>query len=224
MSDSSKEGTSLELTQAIADYESAIAAMEGAKSKTALAEVLELLQTRDRIEAILETDRQAQTLSHSKTLAQLIALDRRLSALAGAIADDDQLLHCRESLQPPETAWWWFLSPPQPPAPPVSKWDKFDWVWNSLTVACLLFAASFATNTIQAFSQNGMNVLQTFGTFTQGAGLVLVSGGALTDKGQKAVKDILSSLKIPPEYQAEATLGFSALVLLGTYGINQSLP
>lgn len=207
---------SSKLTQAIADYERAIADMEVLKSKPPLAQVLELLQTRDRVEEL----RQTETVPSSQTLAELISLDRRLLALAEAIACDDQLIDCRKSLQPPETAWWWFLPPPKEPIP---KSDKFDWVWNGLTVACLLFATTFATNTFKAFSQNGMNLLQTFGTISQSAGLVLVSGGALTDKGQKAVKDILASFKIPPAYYAETTFAFSALVLLGTYGINQSL-
>ena len=211
---------SSKLAQAIADYERAIAAMEALESKPSLAQVLELLQTRDRVEELRETE----TVTSSQTLAELISLDRRLMGLAETIACDDQLSDCRQSLHPPETAWWWFLSPPKPPAPAIPKSDKFDWAWNALTVACLLFASGFATNTIQAFSQNGMNLLQTFGTIGQSAGLVLVSGGALTNKGQKAVKNILTSLKIPPAYQAETTCAFSALVLLSTYGINQSLP
>ena len=108
--------------------------------------------------------------------------------------------------------------------PPRRKWTDFDWIWNTITVGCLVLGGTFATDTVQAFSQGQWDLLQTFGTIGQGAGLVFVTGGALTDRGRQGIKLVLTSLGIAPAYQAEVTCAFAAVTLAATYGVNQSLP
>ena len=51
-----------------------------------------------------------------------------------------------------------------------------------------------------------------------------MSGGALTSQGRKVIGDMLTSMKISPEYQARTTFVLAAVVLLLTYGVNQALP
>lgn len=101
---------------------------------------------------------------------------------------------------------------------------KSDWAWNILTVSCLVISGTFVTNTLHAFSQNGMDLLQTFGAISQGAGLLLITGGTLTDKGKQVIQDMLATFKVPPNRQAAGTfvLALSVLVLTGI--INFSLP
>lgn len=79
------------------------------------------------------------------------------------------------------------------------------------------------TNTAQAFSRGGWDILQTLGTVGQGAGLVFVTGGALTDRGRLALQNVLKSLNIQPEYQAEVTCAGAFLTLACSYGVYQSL-
>lgn len=104
------------------------------------------------------------------------------------------------------------------------SWTDFDWVWNALTVVFLVGSGAFATTTAQAFAQGNWDVLQTLGTVSQGAGLVFVTGGALTDRGRKAMQDVLTNLGIPVRYQSEVTCLAAAGTLALTYGIHQNLP
>ncbi len=101
---------------------------------------------------------------------------------------------------------------------------KTDWIWNALTIACLVISSSFVTNTLHAFSQDGFDLLQTFGAISQGAGLLLITGGTLTYKGKQVIKDILATFKVSPNYQAFGTFLIALAVLIITFLINLSLP
>ncbi|MEM9538198.1 MAG: tetratricopeptide repeat protein [Cyanobacteria bacterium P01_E01_bin.42] len=209
-------------TEALLHYQQAIAILNTNESPN-LAQILTALTSRDVVEAA-RTD-----LSelNGERLAELVELDDRLQQCAGAIAAHPQIEQCRNTLQPHQTAWWWFLKAPPPPPPKPSKYAKLfeqDWLWNFLTVVCLVGAGTFATDTVQKLSSENLNLLQTFSTIGQGAGLVLVTGGTLTDKGQKVVRETLADMGIKPKYQAEATLGFAALLLGVTYAANASIP
>jgi tetratricopeptide (TPR) repeat protein len=216
MDEAEEQAQSL-VDRAIERYQQAIASVESAQSSPSRESILELLLARDALE------QQRQKLAglsgnHSITIVEL---DERLQALAEIITQNDALDSLRQSLQPPESAWWWFL---QPPPKKVNRVDRFDWAWNVLTVGCLVFATSFATQTAKAFSTEGFDLLGTLSTISQGAGLVLVTRGAFTDRGKQEIEHILQSLKILPQFYAEATFGFSALLLAATYGVHSSLP
>ncbi|MEB3163583.1 MAG: hypothetical protein VKK80_10180 [Prochlorothrix sp.] len=108
-------------------------------------------------------------------------------------------------------------------APPKPSWTDYDWVWNTLTLIFLVLSGSFMTNTAQAFSQGGWDILQTLGTVGQGAGLALVTGGALTSQGREALEKALNSLGIPPKYQAEVSCLFAGVTLGLSAAINTNL-
>lgn len=101
---------------------------------------------------------------------------------------------------------------------------KSDWIWNALTVTCLVISGTFVTNTLHAFSQNGLDLLQTFGAISQGAGLLLITGGTLTDKGRQVIQNMLTTFKVAPNRQAEGTFALALTVLIITGIINFSLP
>ncbi len=212
----SEISTTLELERAIERYEEALGALDEAAPNASTQQIVKVLLARDAVEEALPE----KTKASEQKIAALVELDSRLQKQAQAFASNIALAKLRQSLKPPESAWWWFFQAPNQ----VNPWDRFDWLWNGVTVACLVLAGTFATQTVKAMSKDGMDVLQTLGTISQGAGLVLVTGGALTDKGQQTVKNILTSLKIPPQFHAEATCAASAVLLLGTYGVYQSLP
>ncbi|MGK7923831.1 MAG: tetratricopeptide repeat protein [Spirulina sp.] len=188
-----------------------------------LSQILAVLTSRDLVEA---SRRDFSELT-GEDLAELVELDDRLRGLAGAIATHPQLAQCRQTVKPPETAWWWFLEAPAPPPPQPSKLARlfqYDWVWNTITVACLVGAGTYATNTIRAFSNDNLDLLQTFSTISQGAGLVLVTGGTLTQKGQNIIRDTLVKIGIKSQYQAEVTCGLAVLLLSVTFGVNAYIP
>ncbi|MGB0847818.1 MAG: hypothetical protein ACPGSM_13890 [Thiolinea sp.] len=101
---------------------------------------------------------------------------------------------------------------------------KSDWLWNALTVACLVVSGTFVTNTLHAFSRDGFDLLQTFGAISQGAGLLLITGGTLTDKGREIIQNILATFKVSPDRQAEGTFAIAFMILAFTGLINFSLP
>jgi tetratricopeptide (TPR) repeat protein len=111
-------------------------------------------------------------------------------------------------------------------SPPVRKdpRDRFQWAGNVLRVLGFVGAPPFMVNTAKAFSSEGFDLAQTFGTVVQGAGLAVVAKGALTEKGHQQVKNTLNNFNIPPHYHAEATFGMSFALLLVAGGINSSLP
>lgn len=112
----------------------------------------------------------------------------------------------------------------EPPAPAQQRhWTDYDWIWNTLTVICLVFSGSFVTSTAHAFSQDGWDVLQTLGTVGQGAGLAFITGGALTSKGRESLEKALTSLGIAPKYQAEVSFIFAGLALGTSAAINMNL-
>lgn len=106
----------------------------------------------------------------------------------------------------------------------ITRTKKSDWILNILTVACLVVTGTFVTNTLHAFSHNGLDLIQTFGAISQGAGLLLVTGGTLTDKGRQVIQDMLATFKVSPNRQAEGTLAFAFIALVITGAINFSLP
>ncbi len=205
------------LEDAIARYTESLTIIEGQSNTPTLEEIIDVLIARDAIEQLRDDLKNVP----SQFLAALVQLDARLKQQTPKLVANPHLADCRVSTQPPESAWWWFLEA----EPPVeSWWTGFDWLWNLLTVACLVFTGTFVTNTAQAFSSNGFDLLGTFSTITQGAGLVLVTGGALTDQGQQVIEQIWSSLRIPRRFHAEATFVVAALLLFTAYNINQNLP
>jgi tetratricopeptide (TPR) repeat protein len=215
--DETKEQVLSLIDQVIERYQQAIEVIESASPQPSPQSILELFLARDALE---QQRQQWVSLSGSYSIT-IVELDKRLQALAAVITQTTDLESFRQSWQPPESAWWWFL---QPPPKTVNRFDRFDWVWNGLTVGCLVFASSFATQTAKAFSTEGFDLLGTLSTIGQGAGLVLVTRGAVTDRGKQEIEHILQSLKIPPQFYAEATFGFSAFLLAATYGVHSSLP
>lgn len=116
------------------------------------------------------------------------------------------------------------IAPPLPMTETTVPTKKSYWIWNALTVTCLVISGTFVTNTLHAFSQNGLDLLQTFGAISQGAGLLLLTGGTLTDKGRQVITDMLTTFKVPPSHQAEGTFVLALTVLIVTGIINFSLP
>ncbi len=216
------QSTETAISTAISRYAIALQTVEQARHPLPVDVILEVLLARDAVQLAVE---QAQTTDQPPTkaqLAELIALDDRLKGQTAAFCQNDQLTKCRNSLNLVNPPWWWCLEPR--PDTPQSFNSKFDWIWNLGTVACLVVATSFMTQTIQAFSNQGFDFLGTLSTIGQGAGLAFVAGGALTDKGKKAVADTLTTVRIPASLHAEATFAASLVFLGGTYGLYNNLP
>ncbi|MCP4694565.1 MAG: hypothetical protein GY859_41430 [Desulfobacterales bacterium] len=211
-----------ELNQKIDRYEESLTEVEKFKAKSPNTRplILELLIARDDIEQILREMNDVDKTTFEKLCKsddKLIALDERLKKKGVMIADTVSLEKWRGRFSPPEYAWWWFFSPSLPP------WDRFDWVWNALTAGVLALTASYMYNIYSAIHVGNASITTTFSTIAQAAGLALIGGGALSDRGRKKVQNILESLKIPSRFFAEVTLGASLVILYSVYTANSKL-
>jgi len=206
-----------DLVQLLIDYTEAIKNLPS-ESKLTCRQVLKVLRTRDRVQDALQV-----LQLNDEYLAKLVELDLELKQKSGIICNAENLKQLRQSFQPPESSWWWYLEPPAEPSHLKPLSDKFDWLWNVGTVACLVLATSFITQTAKVFSNEGFDFLGTLSTISQGAGLAFVASGALTDKGKQAVAKTLNTIKVPASLHAEVTFGASLILLGATYGINQNL-
>ncbi|HBK66810.1 MAG TPA: hypothetical protein DD000_25775, partial [Cyanobacteria bacterium UBA11166] len=208
------------IDKAIADYQAAILTVDKAQltlSKLSKRKIIEIFLSRDRIEN-LKTEEEFSVNQY----ALLIEWDERLKSFAKALAKQFPLADYRQSVNPPESSWWWFLDSFFPPE--VHKKDRFDWLWYGLTLGCAVVATTFGTTTAQAFSSEGFDILGTFSTVTQGVGVLLLAGGALTENGKETVEKVLGSVGIPPHFHAEAIFTTSALMAASTYGLYANLP
>ena len=227
---------SIRLSKAIAHYDTTLTTLENAiaqpETAVSLPTVTEVLVARDAVEyALTSVSSTAKdeplaeygpdhTSTQAQSYVQLLELDQRLRAQSEAITAAVDLATYRQSLNPDASAWWWFLEPEEPKK---HAGDRFDWVWNGLTVVFLVGTVSFATSTARAFSEEGFDVLGIFGSFSQGAGLALVAGGTFTSRGKKVVEGVLESFKIPTHYHAEITCAFSATLLLASGAMHANL-
>jgi tetratricopeptide (TPR) repeat protein len=218
MQESDYQQNEISLTQRLADYAESLKIL-ATESKLSSRQVLKVLRSRDRLQDALSQASQAD----DEFLAKLVELDLELKQQADSINRAEHLDQLRQNLQPSASAWWWHLEPSAETVHSKPLSAKFDWLWNVGTVACLVLATSFVTQTAKAFSTEGFDFLGTLSTISQGAGLAFVAGGALTDKGRQTVSRSLSSVKIPPSLHAEATFAASVILLGTAYSINQNL-
>lgn len=107
---------------------------------------------------------------------------------------------------------------------PIHLDDRFDWVWNTLTVACLVYTTSCVIAILQPFVIGGLTVTEAAAMIAQGAGITVLSKGALTKEGQAGVQKLLKKVGIAPRWYSEVTLAASVLLLLITSSLHASLP
>ncbi|MEE3716219.1 hypothetical protein V2H45_05610 [Tumidithrix elongata RA019] len=204
----------------IADYADALTIFQSDSDvKLSSREVLRVLRSRDRIYEAL-SDRP--TIS-DEFLEKLVALDIELTQQANVICRVEHFERFRENLQPSESAWWWYLEPIAQKSRFEIFFDQYDWMWNLGTFFCLVLATSFATQTAKAFSEDGFDLLGTFSTLGQGAGLAFVASGALTGGGRQYVSRILISVKISGSLHAVVTFGVALILLASSFAFNKNL-
>jgi tetratricopeptide (TPR) repeat protein len=109
-------------------------------------------------------------------------------------------------------------------AKPAPLFDRFDWVWNTLTVACLVYTTGCVIAILQPFVIGGLTVAEASAMIAQGAGIAFVSKGALTKEGKAGVQKLLVNVGIAPRWHSEVTFVASVLLLLLTASLHASLP
>jgi len=207
----------VKLELALAQYTDALTNLKLAKSEPSEIEILHILVTRDAIEEALSEKTQLSV----ESLAKLLELDNFLKQQAHAIARGAKLAEWRATFHPSTEAWWWFLEPTSDEE--VSHSNRLDPLFNGLTIAGLTAVGAYMTTFVQLFATGGFGFLETLGLLGQG-GLILTVIRTLQNTGQEKIKNLLTKLNISPQFHSQATLGITAMLLLASVGINNSLP
>jgi tetratricopeptide (TPR) repeat protein len=132
-----------------------------------------------------------------------------------------KLAEWRATFHPSTEAWWWFLEPTSDEE--VSHSNRLDPLFNGLTIAGLTAVGAYMTTFVQLFATGGFGFLETLGLLGQG-GLILTVIRTLQNTGQEKIKNLLKKLNISPQFHSQATLGITAMLLLASVGVNNSLP
>ena len=207
----------MKLELALAQYTDALTNLKLAKSEPSEIEILHILVTRDAIEEALSEKTQLSV----ESLAKLLELDNFLKQQADAIARGAKLAQWRATFHPSTEAWWWFLEPTSDEE--VSHSNPLYPLFNGLTIAGLTAVAAYMTTFVQLFSTGGISFAESFGLLGQG-GLLLTVIHTLQNTGQEKIKNMLKKLNISPRFHSQATLGITAMLLLASVGVNNSLP
>ena len=208
-----------ELDKAIEHYAAALKELQEARSQPSHKQVMAVLCTRDTVQVALKALKQDDR-SSAQSKAAIVELDSQLKTCEQAISSTRALPEWRKSLQPPESNWWWFFQQEKA----IEPWDRFDWLWNSLTLGTLALSVSFLVALYQAFSIQGVTWERSFTTILQGAGVAAIGSGAFTKGGQRTVGKVLKKCGVPERFSSEATLGVSLLLLGMTYSWYRVIP
>ncbi|MEG4396816.1 tetratricopeptide repeat protein [Microcoleus sp. BROC3] len=207
----------MKLELALAQYTDALTNLKLAKSEPSEIEILHILVARDAIEEALSEKTQLSV----ESLAKLLELDNFLKQQAHAIARGAKLAEWRATFHPSTEAWWWFLEPTSNEE--VSHSNPLDPLFNGLTIAGLTAVGAYMTTFVQLFATGGFGFLEALGLLGQG-GLILTVIRTLQNTGQEKIKNLLKKLNISPQFHSQATLGITAMLLLASVGVNNSLP
>lgn len=226
------------LIQAIERYEAAISALETAGDRVAAEDILDVLAARDQIREelnqhphltlkqrirhlkILVTGGKSAYVSRRRLLRQIDRLDTRLGQQTDVInravklADWDGLLH------PPERDWLRLLDPPKP----IPLRDRFDWLWQGLSIAFLTVSLSLLTDIAMRLLEGGPDAIGAFAVIVPSVLGLLTGGGAVTKTGKQAIEHILGSLQIAKHWWDELNCLISLLLLISLLIFWLSLP
>ncbi|NET53769.1 MAG: hypothetical protein F6K09_35540, partial [Merismopedia sp. SIO2A8] len=211
----SQDKASDPLGEAIAHYANTLTVFENAPLSPSQQDAIAVLMARDRILTLLATHDLSPPLSQ-----QLIRLDSQLRANSITISRTLSLIDYIVALNPPQTAWWWYFDAPEE----IHPWDRLDWLWSSLSIACFTASISLIADVSSRFLSGGPDTLGAFTISTQSILTLVTARSALTSTGQQAVRRLLERIRLPKYLWQEAGFVLAALLLLGMLGFYSSLP
>jgi tetratricopeptide (TPR) repeat protein len=185
------------------------------------APILAVLTARDRVQAALDTWTTSTAVASipTESLDKLIELDTELREQAGVIEPLTQDEEWCSSFHPNPLPWWWSLKAPQN----RSK-DNLDWFCGVVSVTSLTVSLGLLGDIAPRFLTGGPDSFGAIAVSTQSVLTLLVAGGALTQAGQTALKQLLKALKRPEKYWPQFGAAGSVLLMFGFIILRQSLP
>jgi len=151
-------------------------------------------------------------------LIRVIELDSRLKEQTEFVIRKVELAEWCASFNPPKDAWWWF---PESSSHPL---DRFDWLWNILTIASLTASFSLVGDIVPRFLTGSPSLLGSLGVAFPSVLTLLTAGGVLTQTGRKLIEPVLLKFGIKKYYWEEIKFGLSFILLVALIGFKSSLP
>ena len=195
-----------ELEQAIANYRWAIEQLD---EEITTENLLRLFYARDYIRELLENSPKMMVPHQT----DLLDVDQALRQKAWAIADAVDMAQVRQTFNPDENAWWWFIDENLPPHP----WDRFDWLWQTLTVSGWTINLSLLGDISVRFVSGGLGVGGTSAVVLPSILAALKARSDTKEKGQDLIKFALEKFGIKSHFREEAKL-ISTGILMGLLG------
>lgn len=202
-----------ELEAAIANYRWA---MEQLATELNPTTILRLFSARDQIHELLQGTPKMLVPNQ----IELIELDYRLRDYAWGIVQALELDKVRRSFNPRKDAWWWFLDDNLPP----HAWDRFDWLWQTLTVSGWTINLALLGDIISRFFTGGIGVGGATAVILPTILTGLKARSDLKEKGQDVIQFIFDKFKIKTHFREEAKLITTAILLIIFGALWFSLP
>lgn len=203
------------ISQVLLEYESAIEILESADRQPTSTDVLGVLMKRDALQSLVLKNAELLTDFYPEKVIAIADLDKRLKKQQHVIVKLVKLSEWRAILEPTEKHWWWFFP---------SQWDRFDWLWNTLSIAALAVSLSLLINTSTKILSGGATSGTTLVVVGQSFLTLLAGGGALTQAGKEGYEKALIRLHIDKNFWQEISCGLSLLLMCSLFGVNYSLP
>lgn len=227
----------LSLPETVSRYETALADLDQAGDQVSHPQVLEVLLARQAVQAALNSQPLVEwrfLLGRVKPTAapRKPSISRR--RLRQRVRQLDRVLSDRmEQLQPiiSPADWQIILNPPEPDwirrveAPPGTPWwDRFDWLWQGISIAGLTISLSLLTAVSSRFLEGGPDAWGALTIVIPTVLGLLTGGGTLTKTGRQAMEHLLGSLRIAKHWWDEIFCALSLLLMLMLIALWMMLP
>jgi Tfp pilus assembly protein PilF len=206
--------TILQLEAALNRYETALSVLKEADNNPSDEAILGVLLARDAVRVALADI----TEIPQEKLLFITELDSCLKKQSRLIAQAIQLCDWCASFNPPKESWWWFFEAPS------HRLDRFDWVWNTLTVTSLTASISLVVDISSRFLTGQPGFFGSLAVISPSVLTLLTAGGVLTEAGRTGIEKALSRLGVKYYLWQEVKLGLSGLLLLSLIAFRASLP
>jgi tetratricopeptide (TPR) repeat protein len=214
--------SNLSLPAAVERYAAAISTLESAGVGISADAILEVLAARAQVhDALKRIPRLPQSgllgmlqilitgkpgINYRRLIRTVNLLDNRLMQQEELIKQAVKIEHWRNLLPQPEREWLQLFDSP--------RWrDRYDWLWQGLSLACLTASLSLLTDISARFLEGGPDAAGVFAIIVPAVLALLTGGGALTTTGRQAIENILTSLRIAKHWWDEVICLASVLLL-----------
>jgi hypothetical protein len=184
------------------------------------ADALSVLVTRDELEHLI-TQNIRLSVAEILTVADL---DHKLAKYHTILLNSINVAQFHDLLHPPKNHWWWFVPVDESLEETVDPWDRFDWVFNLLSMAFLAGFASLATQIIPIVFSNGVSILESLGFLGPGAVLTMIGSNLRGGEGRDKFIKAMGQLGVPAKFCSEVTCLLALFLFSAAYVARQSLP